>query len=69
MSTSKGIPDSDHDIVLGCIRQGVRATDIARCLRVNRSTIARVQSGRIKQLKPSLHRQLLMLYLSLRVVK
>ncbi len=67
MSESKGIPKSDHDIVLGCIRCGVKAIDIARCLKVNRSTIASVQSGRIRHLRPRLHHQLIMLYLSLRM--
>ena len=67
MNEIKGIPNSDHDIIIGCIRRGVKAVDIARCLKVNRSTIARVQSGRIKHLRPRLHHQLLMLYLSLRV--
>lgn len=65
MSNNEKVAKSDHDIVLSCIRLGVRATYIARFLKVNRSTIARVQSGKIKHLRPRLHHQLLMLYLSL----
>jgi len=51
-------PESAADLVWYCIRSGVKAVEISRALSVNPSSISRLQSGRLKRLRPSLHAKL-----------
>ena len=53
---------SDDEIVFLCIRNGIKAVDVARYLGVNRATISKIQSRKIKKLNPRLHCQLYQLY-------
>jgi hypothetical protein len=53
---------SDHDIVLRCIRGGIKAIDIAGYLSVNPSSISKIKSRKIKSFSPKLHERLLLLY-------
>lgn len=51
-------PESAADLIWHCIRSGVKAVEISRALNVNPSSISRLQSGRLKRLRPSLHAKL-----------
>lgn len=53
---------SDHDMVLKCIRGGLKAIDIAGYLNVNPSTITKIQTRKIKSFNPKLHEQLVCLH-------
>ncbi len=53
---------SDDEIVFLCIRNGIKAVDVARYIGVNRATISKIQSRKIKKLNAKLHFQLYQLY-------
>lgn len=55
---------SDDEIILRCIRRGVKAIELAKHLDVNRSTISKLRSGKAKCLRNARRKKLYDLYVS-----
>jgi transcriptional regulator with XRE-family HTH domain len=60
--------ESSYDLIWYCIRAGIKAAEISRALGVSPSSISKLQSGRLKRLRPPLHAKLAQLKCSLKVL-